>query len=315
MAINARPTYNPDNVVMMDFLTGEVPYDMTSGIITEIKNGSAIMKLAKAVPMDKPIVKFTHMSGIGAYWVNETERIRTSKPTFIETEMRSYKLGVILPTSKENLYYSMSDYFNLMKPEFVEAFAKKFDLATLQNVDNPYAFSVVQSATTAGNVVTETANKYTDLNTAMGMIEANDLDPNGIATTRAQRAKYRATVDGNGRPIFNEYNTGSVDEVLGLPIAYMPKGSLGTTVAEIVADWNNAYYGVLQNIEYDITDKASLTTLAVTDPAHTNPTSPETQVMSLWERDSWAIRATMEIGFMVVKDEAFAVINKAGDMG
>lgn len=302
----ARPTFDPDTTTMQDAKTGAIPINISDQILTEVKNGSAIMKLAKAVPMNKPEEEFTFMTGVGAYWVDEAERIRTSKPTFAKAKLRSKKMGVIIPTTKENLRYSVTNFFELMKPEIAEAFYKKFDLAAFTGVDTPYLFDVLKSATAAGNLVDETADKYEDINLAIAKLEEEDLEANGIASTRKQRVKYRSTKDGNKMPIFNSANSNGVDDILGLPIAYTPKGSFSDkNVAELVGDWNYAYYGILQNIEYEILTEATLTT--VVDEAG-NP-------LNLAERDMVAIKATFEPAFMVVKDDAFAAVVEPTKVG
>lgn len=299
----ATPVFDPDTVTMMDAKTGSIPQTISDQVITDIKHGSAFMQLAKAIPITKPEHKFTHMSGVGAYWVDEGERIQTSKPTWLNVLMRTKKLGVIIPTTKENLRYSVTNFFELMRPEVAEAFYKKFDSAAFANVDNPYAFSILQSATTASHLITETANKYDDINNAMGEIEDSDLDPNGIASLRSQKRKYRATKDENGLPIFSEATANEPGTVLGLPIAYMHNGAFGNaSIAEIVGDWNQAYYGILKGIEYEILTEATLTTIEADDA----PGVP----VSLAERDMAALKVTMEIGMMVVKDDAFAVVQK-----
>lgn len=298
---NEGPAFNPDNVTMQSAKTGSIPKNQSADIITSVKNGSAAMRLAKAVPMTKPIEEFTFMTGVGAYWVGEGERIETSKPTFVKAELASKKMAVIIPTTKENLNYSVTNFFELMKTEIAEAFYKKFDQAVFGGIENPYKFSVLKAATDAGNVITETANKYDDFNDAIASIEDNDLEPNGIASTRSQRRKYRATKDENKLPIFNTANSNGVDDILGLPIAYTPKGSFGTgetAPLELVADWNYAYYGILKGIEYEILTEATLTTVV---DENENP-------INLAERDMAAIKATFELGFMTVKDEAFAVV-------
>ena len=294
----AKQTYTPDTVTMQTAKTGEIPKHIAEEIIVGAKNGSAMMKLAKAIPMTKPIEEFTYMSGVGAYWVNETERIQTSKPTFVRAEMQAHKMAVIIPTSKENLKHSIPEFFALMKPEIEEAFHKKFDQATFSGVDSPYAFDILKSATAAENLVTVSDNKYDDLNEAMGMVEDADLDPNAIATSRQQKRVYRGTKDQNGLPIFNSTGSDNPDEVLGLPLAYSYKGAYGEKILEIVGDWNYAYYGILDNIQYEILTEATLTTVVDQDG----------EPLSLAERDMAAIKATFSLGFMVVKDDAFAVV-------
>ena len=133
----------------------------------------------------------------------------------------------------------------------------------------------------------------------MGMVEEHDLDPNAIASSRRQKMKYRGTKDDVGNPIFNEPTADAPPNLLSLPLVYLPKNTI-SSVAEIVGDWNNAYYGILRNIEFKVLDQATLTTIEDDDG---NP-------VNLAERDMFALRAIMEVGAMVVKDEAFAVINK-----
>lgn len=301
----ARPEFDPDTVTMQDAKTGEIPINISNEILTDVKNGSAAMKLLKEVPMNKPEEQFTFMTGVGAYWVDEAERIRTSKPTFAKATMRSKKMGVIIPTTKENLRYSVTNFFDLMRAEIAEAFYKKFDLAVFTGVETPYQWDILKSATNAGNLVDETSNKYDDINEAIAFIEEEDLEPNGIATIKKQRSKYRATKDGNELPIFNTANSNGVDDLLGLPVAYTPKGSFASSnVTELVGDWNYAYYGVLQGIEYEILTEATLTTV---NDENGNP-------LNLAERDMAAIKATFELGFMVVKDDAFSAVRDTSEV-
>lgn len=301
----ARPIFNPDHVTMMDTKTGEIPYKQAEEIITEIKVGSAFMQLAKAVPMSAPIQKFTKLSGVGAYWVDEAQRIKTSKPTWLHLEMRAHKLGVIIPTTKENLRYSVTDFIELMKPEIAEEFSRKTDVAAFGGVDSPFAFSILKSATATGNIVPETVNKYTDINLAMAKIEAKDKVPNGIASLNSQKVKYRGTKDNNGMPIFNATTAGEPDTVLGLPVAYMPNESYGNTaITEIVGDWNYAYYGILQGIEFEVSTEASLTTMYADDAGSATQNIP----VNAFERDMAFLKATMMVGVMVFDDYAFSIV-------
>lgn len=291
-----------NNVTLQDAKTGSIPLEEAAGIITEVKKGSSIMRLAKEIPMSKPIKTFTYMTGVGAYWVSETDRIETSKPTFVQAEMRAHKLGVIIPTSKENINYSIPEFFQLMQPEIAEAFMVKFDQACFTGADSPFTKNIVKSAEDSDQVIKETKNKYNDINKAIGLLEDKDDEPNGIATIKGQRQIYRATVDSMGRPIFNEVHSGGVSDILGLPVTYVPKTAFTPDIAELVGDWNNAYYSILRGIEYEILDQATLTTVA---DAEGNP-------ISLAERDMIALKATMSLGFMVVKDDAFVKIEKDG---
>lgn len=298
-------TFNPDTTTMMDAKRGYIPEQLSDSILTEVKNGSAIMKLAKAVPMTKPRQQFTFMSGVGAYWVGEGQKIETSKPTWMEAWMEAHKMAVIIPTTQENLDYSVTDFFSLMKAEIAEAFYKKFDQSVLFGNDSPFPQSVIGSTMVGSTprTVVETANKYDDISKAMAFLEENDLDANGIAAPRSERVKYRSTLDQMGHPIFTEPTTNTPSDVLGLPIAWAPKGSWDKKKAsEILADWNQVYYGILKGIHFDILTEATLTTIVGKD----------NQPINLAERDMSAIRATFSPAFMVIKDEAIAAVTPSG---
>lgn len=71
----------------------------------------------------------------------------------------------------------------------------------------------------------------------------------------------------------------------------------------MLGDWDYARYGILQGIEYSISEDATLTTLDA-DDASGKP-------VSLFERDMFALRATMHIGYMNVKPEAFGALTPA----
>lgn len=292
-------TFDPDNVTMQDAKTGEIPAELTDNIITSVKTGSAIMKLAKAVPMTKPKERFTFMSGVGAYWVEEGQKIQTSKPTFMEAWMEAHKMAVIIPTTKENLNYTVTNFFDLMKSEISEAFLKKFDQSVIFGNDTPFPQSLLGSAGINNQITPETKDKYNDISTAMAFLEDQDLDANGIAAPRSQRSKYRQTKDGNGNPIFNDVHQNSTADLLGLPISWAPRGSWDKTKAnEILADWDKVYYGILGGINYEILTEATLTSIKDKDG---NP-------INLAERDMAAIKATFTPAFMVIQDEAVAAV-------
>lgn len=315
-----RPSYDPNNVMMMDFLKGEIPFEQATSLLREIKNESALLRFAKAEPMTTPVKEYRKLGGLeDAYWVAETERIRTSKSSVSTRYMYSFKLGVIVECSNETLQYSMADFFNVMREEIAEKFRRKLDQATLLGINNPWDSvgqpSLVEAADEAGNLFYESDNKYDDLNKAIGAIEAGDYDATGIVTSRKQKQIYRGTKDTVGRPIFNEATKDAPADLLGIPTIYLPKGVINNGIAEIVADWDYVKYGILQNITYKISDDASVTTHEVTDPVHADPTSPNTNTVNAFERDMWLMRATMQIGFMIEEPEAVSVIMKADENG
>lgn len=298
------PTFNPANVMLQDAKNGEIPTEQGTLVMSDVMQSSAIMQLAQYEEMTKPKKEFTYLAdGPGAYWVGEAERIQTSKATWLTAEMEAKKLGVILPVSKEFLNYSVSDFFAQMRPHIAEAFYTKFDQAALFGNESPYVAgnSVFDRATAAGNVIEQGTNAtlYQDLAALIGVIEDGDNDPNGFTTTRRFKKDLRNEVDAQNRPIFNDERSGVPGDLLGEPINYVNRKSFDEDKAKLLsADWSFARYGILQGIQYSISEDATLTTI---QDEGGNP-------VNLFERDMFALRATMHVGFMTLKDDAFGIL-------
>ncbi|GGA31132.1 phage major capsid protein [Psychrobacillus lasiicapitis] len=295
--------FNPDNVLLMDAKTGTIPTEQGTLVLTDFMQNSVVAQIATYENMTKPKKEFTYLAdGPGAYWVGEAERIQTSKAEWLKASMEAKKLGVIIPVSKEFLRYSVSDFFNEVKPMIAEAFYTKFDQAALFGNGSPYTAgtSVWERITASGNTIEigSTPNLYTDLNGLVALVEDGDHDANGFTTTRRFRQKLRGAVDGQNKPIFNDTTAGAANQVLGMPVGYVDGKAWDYSKAELITgDWKYARYGILQGIEYAISEDATLTTIT----ADGGP-------VNLFERDMFALRATMHIGFMTLKDDAFAAL-------
>ncbi len=296
--------FNPNNVLLQDAKTGEIPTETAELVLKEFLTSSVVTQLAKHEPMTKPKKKFTYLAeGPGAYWVGEGQRIQTSKATWLTAEMEAKKLGVILPVSKEFLRYTVTDFFNEIRPAIAEAFYTKFDQAALFGNDSPYApgTSVWERIQVSGNIVEygTNPNLYLDLNDVLALVEDGDNDPNGFTTIKKFRKDLRGAVDDRNLPIFNDPGQGAAANLLGLPVGYADGKSWDYDKALVLAgDWDFARYGILQNIEYAISEDATLTTI---QDDNGNP-------INLFERDMFALRATMHVAFMTLKDDAFAAL-------
>ena len=133
----------------------------------------------------------------------------------------------------------------------------------------------------------------------MALVEDGDNDPNGFTTTRRFRKDLRGAVDDRNLPIFNDARNGETSQALGLPIGYADGKSWDYDKAKLITgDWKHARYGILQDIEYAVSEDATLTTI---QDAQGNPINLVVRVM-------FALRATMHVGFMTLKDDAFAAL-------
>ncbi len=295
----AKATFTPDNVLMQDAKTGTIPKEQGTLILKEVMASSVAMKLAKYEPMTTQKKDFNYLAeGVGAYWVDEGKIIQTSKPQWLTASMEAKKIGVIVPVSREFLKYTMTDFFTAVRPLIAEAFYKKFDEAALLGVDNPFTQSIAASAAAAGNVV-EGELTYDTLIDLYGKLNDADHDPNAFVSRKTNNSAFRGIVEqvGNTSTPLYDRNANSLDgiPVVNLNSSELKKGEL------LGGDFDFARYGIPYNLNYAISEEAQLSSLVGEDGKPVN----------LFERELIAIRATMDVAFMVLKDDAFAKIQPA----
>lgn len=289
-------TFNPDNVLLQDAKTGTIPQEQGTLIVRDTMSNSVMMQLAQYEEMTKQKKEFQYLAeGVGAYWVGEGEVIQTSKPQWLTATMEAHKLGVIVPVSREFLTYTVTDFFTQVRPLIAEAFYKKFDEATILNEDNPFAQSLEESVVSAGHVVEGDLNgenffALTDLVNDAG------FDVNGFISKTQNRSLLRGVTDGVEGDVIRLYDRGNNtldgQAVVDLNSTNMDKGEL------FAGNFDYVRYGIPFGLNYEISTDAQLSSIV---DANGDP-------INLFERELMAIRATMDIGFMVLKDEAFAKV-------
>lgn len=203
------------------------------------------------------------------------------------------KIGVIIPVSREYLTYKMSDFFTQMQPKIAEAFYKKIDAATILDKENPFSQSIEKSVIAASNVI-EGDLTYDNILALEDLLGEGEYDPNAFISNRKNRTVLREASKKIGDTTQFIYDRVS-NTIDGLPVAdlkSMDKGNLYT------GDFDYLRYGIPFNINFKISEEAQLSTLTNEDGTPVN----------LYEQELVALRATMDIGFMVIKDEAFAKI-------
>lgn len=285
-------TYDPDNVTMYEHKDGTIPEKYNKLILKDVMDGSKVMQLAKYEEMDSKEKKFEYFAkGPGAYWVGEGEKIKTSKPQWIQVTMVAKKLGVIIPCSREFLHYKMSDFFEQMKPKIAEEFYKKFDEAAILNIENPFPQSVDESALAAGNLVSGGIS-YDNILEMEDILNNEDYDVNAFISTKKNRSTLRnVNKIENGVIVESLYDRGA-NTIDGLPVADLKGLERGNLYA---GDFDYMYYGIPFGMSYKIDESAQLSTLKNADGTPVN----------LFEQELAALRVTMDVAFMIVKDEAF----------
>lgn len=292
----ASQEFDPANVMLYQQPDGEIPDAWNNLIMEDIIENSRVMQLGLYEDMDSQEKKFQYFAnGIGAYWVDEGEKIQTTKPSMLEVTMRAKKLGVILVASREFLNYSLPQFFDAMRPKMAEAFYKKFDEAVILDHDNPFSQSIEGAIADTGKVVEGDLN-YDNILLLEDTLFEDDVEANGFISKTQNVTKLRQAVKNENGVSHTLYDRSSntLDglAVTNLKSAEFPKGRL------YAGDFDELRYGIPYNISYRVSEDAQLSTITNADGSPVN----------LYEQELIAIRATMDVGMMVVKDEAFAKI-------
>ena len=205
--------------------------------------------------------------------------------------MVAKKLAVIVPCSREFLKYKMSDFFEQMKPKIAEAFYKKFDEAAILNIENPFPQSVEESALAAGNLISGGIT-YDNILAMEDALNDEDYDANAFISTKKNRSTLRnVNKVQNGVIVETLYDRGA-NTIDGLTVADLKGLEKGNLYA---GDFDYMYYGIPFGMSYKIDESAQLSTLKNADGTPVN----------LFEQELAALRVSMDVAFMIVKDEAF----------
>lgn len=292
-------TWNPDNVTVYEKKDGTIPAKQNTLILQEIMDNSKVMQLAKYEEMDSKEKTFEYFAkGPGAYWVGEGEKIQTSKPEWQSATMKAKKLGVIIPCSREYLHYKLPQFFEMMKPKIAEAFYRKFDAAAITNVENPFPQSVEQSVAAADHSVPGDIT-FDNVLAIEDLLTEDDFEANAFISTKKNRSTLRgANKVENGVVVETIYDR-SANTIDGLPVADLKDMEKGNLYA---GDFDYMYYGIPFGMSYKVSEEAQLSTIKNADGSEVN----------LFEQEMCALRVTMDVAFMIVKDEAFAKITPAG---
>jgi HK97 family phage major capsid protein len=293
-------TFTPDKVLVSEKKDGTLHKEFTDIIMKEVAENSLVMQLGKYHEMDGKQEKtvYVQTDGVSAYWVDETEKIKTDKPEIVPVQLRAKKLGIILVASREVLNYTWEKFFEEMKPQIVEAFYTKIDEAGLLGHETPFANSVAKAAKTANNVVGGELN-YANILKLEDKLLDNDIEINAFVSRVSNRSVLRDARDGDKKTIFDK-DTNKLDGIttVDMKSKQFKKGEL------LAGDFDNLIYGVPYNINYKISEEGQISTIKGAD----------NEPINLFEQEMVAIRCTMDIAVAVTKDNAFAKLTDASNV-
>ncbi|WP_247938349.1 phage major capsid protein [Streptococcus gordonii] len=293
-------TFNPQKVLVSEKTDGTLHKEFTDIIMKEVAENSLVMQLGKYHEMDGKQEKtvYVQTDGVSAYWVNETETIKTDKPEVVPVNLRAHKLGIILVASREVLNYTWEKFFEDMKPQIVEAFYTKIDEAGLLGHETPFANSVAKAAKDASKVIGGPVT-YENILKLEDKLLDDDIEINAFVSRVSNRSALRDARDGDKKTIYDK-ETNKLDGtlVVDMKSKQFKKGDL------LAGNFDNLIYGVPYNINYKISEDGQISTIKNADGTPIN----------LFEQEMVAIRCTMDIAVMITKTNAFAKLTDASNV-
>ena len=288
---------------LKDQLQGFVPTEQANEIIKKVARGSSVIRLSRLEPMNSEKKKVPVMvSGPGAYWVGEGQRISTSGAKWIYPELVTKKLAVIVPVTKEKLDFATIDVFSELQDSIAEAFYTAFDSAALFGYNSPFSTSLMGAVRESGAVITGSAVNFDiAVSDVMAKVEEEGYDVDGFTAKIGVKNRLRKLRDANGAPVFVQDT--NQNELYGQPIEFVRNGAWKDDQAEIIAgEWKYSLVGTHGEISYEILKEATLQ----------GTLDEDGKPLSLAEQDMVAIKATMLIAYLCVKPEAFAALAPSG---
>lgn len=282
---------------MVDISRGTTGVNLPAAVSDEIWGSaveqSAVMRLARRINLPGSGVTVPIVTGdAAADWVAETAEKPVSRATVSNKTITPYKLAVVEPFSNE-FRRDLPALYNELARRLPAALAKKFDQTVMDaSVAAPGSnFDKLSGATAvgiAGNTWAGLVAAYNAVSTGGGMLDGWALAPQGVGVLIGE-------VDGNNRPLFlTSTSDAAVPQILGAPVAVTrhayaadaDAGGAGTDAQYGYAgDWTSAVYGTVEGVQVSVSDQATIN-------------DGGTQ-LNLWQRNMFAIRAEIEIGFRV----------------
>ena len=280
-----------------------LPNSVSTEILQKTQESSAVMQLARKIPLPGNGVQIPVITGDPvADWVTETGNKPVSDPGISKKIMQAHKLAVIVPFSNE-FRRDLAALYTALVQRLPNALGKMFDKtvffgpgSTLANFDD-FSEITAQSLSGTGGVYGGLVAADVDISEEGGLVSGYVFSPQG-------RGMLLSALDQQKRPIFiDSIAEGQVPRILGAPTyvraAAYKAGAAGEgtgagtpDIIGFAGDWAHAMYGTVEGVQISISDQATLTVEEGTSVTQLN----------LWQRNMFAVRAEIEVGFVAETD-------------
>lgn len=282
-----------------------LPKEISSEIWANAVSDSVIMQAARTITLPGSGVTIPMITGDAtANWVNETDEKPVSDATLSSKSITPYKLAVIEVFSDEFRRDLPALYAELAR-RLPSALGRKFDSTILHGTAPGSNFDVLSASTAVAIDGTDTLG---DLVTALTTIGAAGGDLSHWLVSPQVEGTLMTAKDGAGNYAFlrdARIDNGSIGSVFGRDVlrssaVFNDPQDAGVTANTVgfAGDFaRSAVWGSVEGIQISVSDQATVN-------------KGGTQ-LNLWQRNMFAIRAEVEVGFAVRNGAHFVKLTGA----
>ncbi len=274
----------------------DLPADVSEVILSKVQESSKVMSLARQMPLPgRGAAINVLLSDPEAAWADETDKKKVSNPSVSTKILRGYTLAVIVPFSNQ-FRRDEAALYDAIVEKLPDALGRKFDETVFFGTAPGSDFDTFANVTKQSLV----SDVYQGLVAADTDIALHGGISNGYIFSAQGKGLLLGATDTTKRPIFNAVTEKGIPVVLGqrteITKAAFKNGSPSTV--GFTGDWTQAVWGMVDGVKINFSEDASLT-LA------------DNSVINLFERNMFAVRAEIEVGFRALTD-AFNALTATG---
>lgn len=267
-----------------------LPAEISNEIISNVIAESAVMQLARRIELPGHGAVIPVITGDPtAYFVDEGA-VKTASDSTLDTKTMKPRTIAIIEVFSNQFRNDNTALYNEMVARLPKLLAQKFDEEVFTGTAVT-GFDTLKNAST----VALGSDAWAGLVAARAAVEAADGELNGWAMSNQGITKLLGTKDAMGRPLFTDGVTeGEYGRLIGEPVVKAKKAydSADNTVG-FAGDWDKALYGVVNDVNIQIAEQASIT-----------------GVGNLFEKNMFAVRAEVEIGFVAADASQFVKVTE-----
>lgn len=279
----------------------KLPPEVANEIWANTRAESAIMSAAREISLPGQGVNIPIITGDPkAEWVGETEEKPVSRSELDNKTMTAYTIAVIEPFSNQ-FKRDLPGLYSELKRRLPSALAKTFDGTVFGDTSAPGSnFDRLKDATELSVSKDDT---FDDLAAILGEVAENDRDLSHWLASPKLHSRLLTASDQLGRQYFlsDPSSDNSVGSIFGSPVVKTRSPLPGDTIGFAGDFAESAIWGSVEGVKVDTSDQATL--------------KDGDDTLNLWQRNMFALRAEIEVGFRVRSTDYFVQITDGSDSG